>query len=518
MSATPTRAGGHKETSVLIIAVFIAGLCSIVYELLISTTSSYFLGDSVKQFSLTIGLYMASMGAGAWLSRFIRGNLILNFVLLEIALGFLGGISVPLLYLCYAAAPDVYVFVMVALSLAVGLLIGFEIPLLTRILERFYSLKINISNVLSIDYFGALIATLVFPFILLPFCGTFRSSLIIGLINLSLGFLMLIFFARREGRSQRGKLYLLNAAATIGLFLLLVFAHVLTGFWSQSLYSDQIILDQQTRYQKLVLTRYADDIRLFLNGNLQFSSRDEYRYHEALVHVPMAAARGRARILVLGGGDGMAVRELLKYPDVQHIALVDLDPAVTDLARENPLLRELNGNALASPKVDVHNRDAMQFLEEAVPGSYDVILADLPDPNNISVARLYSREFFNLVGSRLRPEGGVFVTQSTSPYYAAKAFWCIHQTLEQANFTTVLPYHVYVPSFGEWGFNLATNFPSEFDQAGPAVPTRFLTASILPQLFSFPADLQAPETALKTSTLDEPKLLHYYLADWNYWR
>tara|TARA_R100000027_G_scaffold683_2_gene777 strand:+ start:3050 stop:4600 length:1551 start_codon:yes stop_codon:yes gene_type:complete len=513
-----SRKTGHKETSVLIIAVFVAGLCSIVYELLISTTSSYFLGDSVKQFSLTIGLYMASMGSGAWLSRFIRGNLIRNFVFLEIGLGFLGGASVPLLYLCYSAAPDAYAVVMVALSLSIGLLIGFEIPLLTRILERYYSLKLNISNVLSIDYLGALIATLLFPFLLLPLFGTFRSSLIIGLINLSLGFLMLAFFGSKECGPSRRRLTLLNAATAVILLILLIAAHVLTGFWSRSLYSDHVILDQQSRYQKIVLTRYADDVRLFLNGNLQFSSRDEYRYHESLVHVPMAAAPRHSNVLVLGGGDGLAIRELLKYPDISSITLVDLDPAITQLARKNPLLRALNKGVLEHERVVIVHSDAMQFLLDVPANSYNVILADLPDPNNVSLARLYSREFFNLVASRLTSDG-VFATQSTSPYFARHAFWTIHRTLESSDFSFVLPYHVHVPSFGDWGFNLATKFPLSPDVFEiPDIATRYLSQNMLPHLFHFSPDTDNPEGETVVSTLDDPELMHAYLKGWNYWR
>lgn len=509
---------GHRETSILIIAVFVAGLCSIIYQLLISTTSSYFLGDSVKQFSLTMGLYMASMGAGAWLSRYIRTNLIRNFVYLEIALGFLGGACVPILYFCYAATPDAYLVFMIGLSLSIGLLIGFEIPLLTRILENHYSLKFNISNVLSIDYLGALIATLLFPFLLLPLFGTFRSSLIIGLINLGLGFLMLAFFGRKACGRQHLALTAVNTLAVGALAMLLIFAHSLTGLWSQSLYSDQVIYQKQTPYQKIVLTRYADDTRLFLDGNLQFSSRDEYRYHESLVHPPMAFARSHRNILVLGGGDGLALREILKYADVASITLVDLDPAITQLARTNPFIRELNGGALDHEKVIIKNQDAMQFLQEKEPGAFDVIIADLPDPNNVSLARLYSREFFNLAASRLSPEG-VFVTQSTSPYFARRSFWTIHQTLKSSHFKTVIAYNVNVPSFGVWGFNLATPAQRQLNpKPDLTIATRYLDETTFQNLFSFASDLRPPEGEPSVSTLDNPKLLHAYLKDWNYWR
>lgn len=512
----PAPAPAHRDSSVLIVAIFIAGLCSIVYELLIGSVSSYFLGDSIKQFSLTIGLYMAAMGAGAFLSRLIQREELARFISLEIVLGLLGGLCVPLLYACYAIAPDAYPLAMIGLILLIGLLIGFEIPLLTRLLERYYTLKVNISNVLGVDYLGALTATLLFPFVLLPFLGTFRSSLLFGIVNMGIGFLMLHHFGPRLARGQRRRQWTGLLAACGTLVTCMVFAAPLARIWSQSLYEDRILFEAQTPYQKIVLTRYRGDVRLFLNGNLQFSSRDEYRYHEALVHLPLAAQGKPERILVLGGGDGLAVREILKHGAVRSIVLVDLDPAMTNLARTNPLLRELNGDSLDDPRVAVVNADGMRYLDEET-GTFDVIIADLPDPNNASLARLYSREFYKLVRRHLRP-GGVFVTQSTSPYYARDAFWCIHESMRAAGFTEVTAYHAYLPSFGDWGFNLGTDRPVEAASLAPSVETRFLSAETLPALFVFPADTARPDPPVKVSSLDRPEILPYYLEGWRYWR
>ena len=198
----PGSSSYRKETSILIISTFIAGLCSIIYELLISTASSYFLGDSIKQFSITIGLYMASMGFGSYVSRLIQHNLLSKFIALEIFLVFLGGISVPLLYFAYSYLETFYP-IMVLLILSIGVLIGLEIPLLIRIMEKYYSLKFNISNVLSVDYLGALVATLLFPFILLPLMGTFKSSLFFGVINMGIGFLNIWCFSHQLRPTQR---------------------------------------------------------------------------------------------------------------------------------------------------------------------------------------------------------------------------------------------------------------------------------------------------------------------------
>ncbi len=505
------QSGSKKEISILIISIFIAGLCSIVYELLISTASSYFLGDSVKQFSITIGLYMAAMGIGSYISRLIKKNLLSKFIAVEILLGFLGGMSVPILYFCYAYT-DFYSLYMVIVILAIGILIGLEIPLLTRIMERYYTLKINISTVLSIDYLGALIATLLFPFILLPFLGTFKSALFFGLINMGIGFLNLWCFRDVLNVGRRRLYGIASIAVSVSLLLIFLSAPLFLKQWSNSLYEDRIIFSQQTKYQKIILTKNKADLRLFLDGNLQFSSIDEYRYHEALVHIPFGFAENQTHVLLLGGGDGLAIREMLKYPDVKTITVVDIDPEITRISNENRHLRQMNQGSLLDARVTVIHEDAFVFLKD-VQQKFDVIIADLPDPNNVSLARLYSQTFYQLVGARLKPKG-VFLTQATSPYFSKKSFWCINTTIDAAGLKTY-PYHVYIPSFGDWGFVLGSRNDLDPKTIEIEVPTQYLEEDILESLFAFSKDLLDEDTA--PSTLDKPVILSYYLKGWKYW-
>ncbi len=497
--------------SVLIVSIFIAGLCSIVYELLISTASAYFLGDSVKQFSITIGLYMAAMGIGSYLSRLIKSNLLSKFIAIEIFLGFLGGMSVPILYFCYAYT-DTYTLYMVLMILSIGTLIGLEIPLLTRIMEQYYTLKINISNVLSIDYFGALIATLLFPFILLPFLGTFKSALFFGLINMGIGFLNLWCFRDLLNVGRRRLYGFASVTVFLSLLTLFVSAPFILKQWSNTLYEDRIVFSSQSRHQKIVLTKNKDDIRLFLNGNLQFSSIDEYRYHEALIHIPFGLAEKREHILLLGGGDGLAVREMLKYPEILSITVVDLDPEIIRISTENNHLRRINRDSLQDKRVTIVNEDAFVFLQETE-RQFDVIIADLPDPNNISLARLYSKTFYRFMQARLT-ENGLFLTQATSPYFSTRAFWSIHNTIGAAGLQAT-PYHLYIPSFGDWGFILASKKKIDLKDIQIDVATRYLEADLLPGLFTFSKDLRHPHAA--PSTLDKPLVLTYYLKGWKDW-
>lgn len=506
--------GVLNNKKVITFSVFVAGLCSLVYELLISTTASYFLGDSVQQFSITIGLYMASMGLGSYASRLLKTNLVRSFVAVEILLGLIGGLSVPLLYLAYAYGA-VFWPVVVGLIVVIGALTGLEIPLLTRVMNREESLDVNLANILSFDYLGALLATLAFPFILLPVLGTFRASLTLGLFNLVVGVVNLGWFTDQLDRRARIQGYVLSIGATVVLGGLLLGSGPLMDRWSNDVYEDRVVYREQTPYQKIVMTRWQKDLRLFLDGNLQFSSLDEPRYHEPLVHIPMSQVRSPQRVLVLGGGDGLVAREVLKYSSVKQVTVVDLDPKIFEIARTYSALTRLNHRSLHSPRVRTVAKDAFVFLENT-DERFDLIVADLPDPNNVSLARLYSRTFYGLVRSHLST-GGVFVTQATSPYFARKAFWTIRATIESGGFAHSYPFHVNVPSFGEWGFIVAAERPLDPASATPGVDTQFLNDRIIPGLFRFPKDLTASTDTLQASTLDQPRVLHAYLEGWRYW-
>ncbi len=512
--ARASRSRRHSvEVFTLVYAVFIAGLCSIVYELLIATTASYFLGETVRVFSLTIGLYMAAMGLGAFVSKYVERNLLTWFVAAEVALGFLGAASIPMLYFSFTHT-DFFIAAWIAFTVMIGLLIGFEIPFLTRILQDYQSLRVNIAHVLSLDYLGALIATVAFPLLLLPFLGTFKSGLVLGLINMSIGLLILWCFGGRIGRAAAAfrAVSVLVCVAIVGT---LVASETLLAKWNEAGYDSSILFSERTRHQSIVLTRDRHDVRLYLDGHLQFSSVDEHRYHETLVHVPLAFAPDARSVLVLGGGDGMAVRELLKHPMIEAVTLVDLDAAVLNLAATNPHLTALNQDSLTSdPRVRVVAADAFAYLSKRA-SLYDVIIADLPDPNSTELARLYSREFYQLIDRNLAPDG-VFLTQATSPFFALRAFWGIQATIGSV-FPHTRPLHALVPSFGDWGFVLASRRPLDEQKARlrPGIATRFLGDRVFSKLFVFEKDLAAP--SVQASTLDRPIVLSYYLEGWRYW-
>jgi spermidine synthase len=504
---------GQREIALLLFSIFTVSACSIIYELLIGSLCSYLLGDSVRQFSITIGFTMAAMGLGAWISRAIREDLIEWFIAVEIALGLVGGLSSPALYLAFMWEAS-FEISMIAMIMAVGTLIGLELPLLTRIMERRYQLRLNISNVMSLDYLGALAASLLFPFLLLPTLGTLDSSLATGMANLGVGLLNLWWFRERIGGRWGARLRLYAWLAGMALALFLAFSGKFMKAWEAEAYEARVVYSRQTKYQKIVMTVDRKDVRLYIDGNLQFSSLDEARYHESLIHPALSLAPLAERALILGGGDGMAAREVLKYQGVKRIDLVDIDPEMTRLAANHYLLRRLNGGSMNNPRMRVINQDAMRFLRDS-DHLYDVIIADLPDPSNSALAKLYSVEFYKIASARLA-KGGIFVTQATSPYYAREAFWCIAATARAAGFASVTPYHAHVPSFGEWGFVMASMAPMDAARIKVAVPTGYLKDNIVPSLFAFPGDMD--QIAVNPSGMDKQDVVRYYMAGWRYWR
>lgn len=492
------------------LTVLVIATCGLVYELVAGTLASYVLGDSVTQFSTVIGVYLSALGLGAYLSRFVQRGLARRFVEVELAVALLGGFSAPLLFLSFAHLPQFFRPVLYGVVLLVGTLVGLEIPLVLRILREAVDFKELVAKVLTFDYLGALLASLLFPILLVPRLGLVRTSLLFGLANAGVGLWSTWLFAPLLGATR--DLRFKAGAALLALSVGFAYGERLTDLAEEALFADPVVYARTTPYQRIVITRSPGGFQLFLNSSLQFSSLDEYRYHEALVHPAMALAAGARRVLVLGGGDGLAVREALKHPSVAEVVLVDLDPEMTRLAAENPLLAELNGGALASPRVKVVNRDALIWLSEG-DDRFDVAFADFPDPHNYSLGKLYTRHFYALLRRRLDPERGVLAVQTTSPLMARRSFWCIQRTLQAAGFHA-RPYHALVPSFGEWGFALASVKP--FDPPRSVLPgLRSLDDAALAALFVLGPDM-APVEA-EVNRLNNQALVRYYEEEWRRW-
>ncbi|WP_207840771.1 polyamine aminopropyltransferase [Williamsia soli] len=502
--------------SALLAVVFICAACGLVYELALVTLGSYLIGNTATQAAIVLSVMVFAMGIGSLAAKPLQNHAAIGFAVIELVLALLGGLSVLVLYGAFAYM-SLYTQSLVVVAFLLGLLIGAEIPLLMVMLQRIRAQSAGsaVADLFAADYVGALVGGLAFPFLLLPFLGQIRGALVVGMINAVAGAaLVLVVFGRDLGRLQRVAV----GTGSVGVVAVLVAAMFYASTFEvnarQALYRDPIVLADRTAIQDIVMTSRSlpgngSDTRLYLNGDLQFSSVDEYRYHEALVHP--ALTEKRERVLILGGGDGLALREVLKYPDVRSVHLVELDPRMTELARTDPRLTELNGNSLADERVSVVNEDAFKWLRRNAE-MFDAVIVDMPDPDETATAKLYSVEFYGLIRAHLAP-GARLVVQAGSPYFAPRSFWCIGQTIAEAGITTEA-YHVDVPSFGDWGFFLgaAGDVPPAVE-VDRVIPLRFLSPEELVAARTFPLD--RPPLRMPASTLMEPRILEYSQSEWS---
>jgi spermidine synthase len=546
----------------LAITMFCTGAAGLVNEYVLATVSTYVLGNSVEQFSVVIATMLLAMGAGSWAQRFVSDDsLVEKFIGIELALTLIGSFAPTIMYGSFAYVEDHFPLVQYFLIVSIGFLVGFEIPIVVRLNGKFSeNLRTNIATIYGLDYLGAFVAALLWSKFLIKEFPLTETSFIVSGCNLFVAVSTYLYFAKC-GWVKHAKLI---AIGIVSSMLLLGFGFSQNRDWNekfeQKMYADPIVKAETTKYQRIVVTRNnkLGDYRLYLNGNLQFSSTDEKRYHESLVHPALSSHPNPKRVLVLGGGDGLAIREILKYASVESLTLVDLDPGMIGLAKTDPILSKLNGGAFSDARVISHlapvtelgtrtltisdhihapsdRRKARKRLSENEPYAnvtvvtmdadrfvremsnsepFDVILSDLPDPNSIELAKLYSREFYRGIRSLLS-ENGLFVVQATSPYHAKEAFLCIDRTIGSSGWKT-LPYHVNIPSFGDWGWIIAwkeTGIPPELKNIKIKVPTNYITTETVAASMVFgKGELDSKNWEINTRM--RPVLLSYYTEGW----
>ncbi|MDT0308645.1 polyamine aminopropyltransferase [Streptomyces sp. DSM 44917] len=517
----PVIARPRAARFLLLLTVFLCAACGLAYELALVALGGYLIGNTVFQTSLVLSVMVFAMGVGSLAAKPLQRRAVGAFALVEALLALVGGLSVLVLYVVFAWA-RIYTPAMTLVAFAVGLLIGAEIPLLMTMLQRIRRQEAGgaVADMFAVDYLGALVGGLSFPLVLLPTFGQLKGMLVVGAVNALVGVSAVLWIFRRQTR-RHVRAGLLTGM--VGVLALLGAAYVYAGDVEvtarQRLYRDPIVHAERTPYQEIVLTRSLAfnreaDLRLFLNGDLQFSSVDEYRYHEALVHPALSG--GGSSVLVLGGGDGLALREILRYPGVERVTLVELDPAVTELASSYGPLRDLNDESFADPRVEVVHADAFAWLRDTAPAArFDTVIVDFPDPEDTATAKLYTVEIYSMLARALAPEGRV-VVQAGSPFFAPRTYWSIDATLRASGFATT-PYQVDVPSFGNWGFVLAA--PGGPEAEGPALrlardvpPLRFLDEAVLRASTVFPLDRR--EREVRSSTLMDPAVLEYAQGEW----
>ncbi len=515
-SMDEAQAVTKNEGYILKVALFATGLSGIVAEYILATLATYFLGDSVFQWTLIISLMLFFMGLGSRLTQFISDKLFTYFIVIELTLSATVAFSALLTYSMAAFSNYTGLFIY-STAMLTGTLIGMELPIAIRLNEKNEALKINVSSILEKDYYGSLLGGLFFAFIGLPYLGLTYTPFILGLVNLLVAIGMLFYY---KINVEKRKLKWLKIAAFSVLIIIgtgLINAQKIILYGEQHKYLDKVVLSKQSAYQKIVLTQWKSDFWLYLNGNLQFSSFDEELYHEVLVHPAVQLAQIPREVLILGGGDGCAARELLKYEAIEKITLVDLDPAVTTLATEHPILTRINKGALADPKVEVVNSDGFHWLENNN-RFFDLIIIDLPDPRSVELARLYSLQFYQLCARQLRPNGAL-ITQAGSPYFAPRSFKCILKTMQAAGFSAI-PMHNQIVTMGEWGWVLGTKAVMNKEEIISSIkeaklenlPTKWLNNEAIDLITSFGKDFFMNENdSIRINQIQDPVIQRYFL-------
>lgn len=527
--------------------------CGLIYEYLLAHYAGFVLGSVESTIYGMIGLMIVAMGLGAFSASRVRDSF-QTFVWLELAIAVLGASAILILASIQAGIrllprilsqtfglpdelwPDGGLiqqlqhqlrFLPYLAGFVLGWLIGMEIPLLARIRETLHQkhLSNNTGTLYGADYLGAGLGAALWVGLLLNLdISTASAITAIGNLLAGCGFLLIY-----RARIRRWRLL----AGLHALILLLVFQVFQSGTdWMLRLegllYRDPIVYSHSSRYQHLVITERElgkqPVLSLYLNGRLQFSSEDEQLYHRLLVHPAMHAAGQTERVLIVGGGDGLALREVWRWP-VKQAVLIDLDAELVQLFQQpgpepfRTALQALNQHSLRDPRLQLRFRDAFTEIEQLQfeRQRFDVIIVDLPDPGHPDLDKLYSTGFYRRLHGLLNPTG-TLVVQSTSPYHARAAFLSIGKTIAASGFDSA-QYHQNIPSFGEWGFTLATpSLPSARErlQKLPASvwTDDWLSAELMQASFVFPADFYRDLADIKINHLGLGVVYAYHHQAW----
>jgi spermidine synthase len=522
----PVRPGTGRF--LILAGVFVCAACGLVYELELVALASYLIGDSVTQASVVLSVMVFAMGIGSLAAKRLCRLAAAGFGAIEATLALVGGCSAMALYAVFAWTGDWGGLwasgprcLLAAFSLTIGLLIGAEIPLLMELIQRIRRQDAGgaVADLFAADYVGALVGGLAFPFLLLPLLGQLTGALLTGAVNAVVGGALVLGLFRRDLTRRARRLLL--AANAIVLAVLASSAVLVDDFERaarQAVYGHDVRVALQTDVQEVVLTGGTEGrpLGLFLDGRLRVSGRDERRYHEALVHPAMTGPH--ARVLILGGGDGLAAREVLRYPGVQRVDVAEIDPGVVRLARHDPALSALNGHAYDDPRLHVMTADAFCLLRGAPAAAYDVVVSDLPDPGITASTKLYSQEFYGLARRVLAP-GGRLVVHAGPVSARPRAFWTAESTLRASGLRTA-PYRVSGSYTGftagpdrtaarssraprDWGFLLAARAAPSLRLAAHAPPARTLTQARLTAAADAASRTRLP--GLPPSTLVHPR-------------
>ena len=543
-----------KDISIFLIMGVLAA-CGLIYEYLMSHYAARVLGAMETTIYGMIGIMIVSMGIGALWARKIKDHF-QSFVYLELTVAFLGASSTTIIALinagvnllpevigeAYGMPSDLYPqggwisdlqetieYFPFFMGGILGIMIGMEIPLIARVREHYLTKnkEHNAGTIYGADYIGAGMGATIWIAYMVYFEPSFAAALT-GTANLVAGMYFLIIY--KEEIKRFNLLVFLHFLVALPIVFIYTSGATLDHKLEDILYKDTVVLSTNTKYQRLTLTerkRIGESpasYTFYINGRTQFNSSDEEIYHSFLTTPAMLASNNPKKVLIIGGGDGLAVRDVLRW-NPSEIILADLDKDLTDLFKyqseelNNNALLELNDYSLADPRVNIIHGDAYITVEKLIARNtiFDAIIVDLPDPSHPNLNKLYSVEFYSKLLRLLNPEGAISI-QSTSPYHAKKTFLSIGKTVKESGFTNVEQYHHNVPSFGEWGWTIATKYGSpasiRIKQDDKKIMDNFLTKPMINGSFNFSKDFYKNIDKIKVNRLNSMTAYRYHNNDW----
>ncbi len=533
--------------------------CGLIYEYLLSHYAGRILGAVEHVIFAMIGVMIVAMGLGAFAARVFK-SYFNAFVWLEVSIALIGVSSVLVLAMTTALAnilpqilmetfllpPDliprggmilwahkIAAIMPYVVGFILGFLIGMEIPLIASIRETIYGEHVahNAGSVYGADYIGAGIGAAIWVMFMLSLPPT-TAAVITASVNLLIG---LLFYGVYRKRIRLGVWVVSAHLLVAGVVVTIAFNGI---DWDNAmedlLYKDKVIFSYNTEYQHVTITERIMDpakpkiVSMFINGRSQFASNDEVIYHAMLVAPVMHASARHDNILIIGGGDGLALRDVLRWRP-QSVELIDIDAAIVQFFTTpriekgrvvNQALLDLNQHAFSDPRVQTHFGDAFLKVDELIQQQrlYDVIIVDLPDPSHPDLNKLYSARFYAKLKTLLTGDGAM-VVQSTSPYHAKNTFLSIGKTVQYAGFMHVEQYHHNVPSFGEWGWTIATkNGVSARARLAQKdrleVNDGWSTRGVLLAAFEFNRHFFDQLENIKVNRINNQAAYQYHKADW----
>ena len=563
MSTNALKKSHLVDDSLLIFTMAVLAGCGLIYEYLLSQYAGRILGVMESTIYTMIGLMIVSMGLGAFAARKVKCAYN-GFVLLELTIALFGCISIlliggliaitqmfpQLVAQTFSLPPDLqpqgglfkqlswlafnspYFF-----GVLLGFFIGMEIPLIARIREEVHQqhLKNNLGTIYGADYIGAGIGAALWVLVLLNI-DISKAAALTASLNLIVGsFFVIRYWHKLKWRSTFVGLHIVLVAV---VFMMFNYGNQWLNQMNSLLYLDKVVHVQKTRYQQLTFTQrhmglsagqhQESIINFYLNGRLQFSSIDENIYHEYLVAPVLSASARQDNILIIGGGDGLALRDALQYSP-KHVTLIDLDAGLIDIFQSPQQhlpkqlglqIASLNQLSLQDKRVDIIRADAFIAINDLLKRrmNFDAIIVDLPDPSHPDLNKLYSVNFYARLKQLLAGDGLIAI-QSTSPYHAKDSFISIGKTVQAAGFCYVQQYHDNVPSFGEWGWTIASkNGSSPLQRIENLdklkVKPTWLTIDLLKSAFNFPNDFYKDEDSVPVNVMGSHAIYQLHQDAW----